>query len=378
MRRCNNILTSLITILTIMVSAVSCNREFDFGFKELCFYHPHTAPVQVNVDWSKFWHIEQPTGMTVYVWSQDPEEPNHRFLTHNLSAITLDLEAGKYDAFVYNQSESEYATLEFHNLDELNKAEARVTAVKSSWYSTKAPSTKVGSEPEWLAIDCVQDIEVTDEMVAVAEEEYLAELRAEDMVRQARGATKTINHIGTLEPRSIIKSVDVYVHIDNMPFLRSALGALEDMAEGCYIFTKQTTPNRIAHTIEKWSVEYEKDETGAENLMKGAIKATISTFGLPEGHSGKPEDNILYVKLLLVDNMTIIEKEFNVGDLIADLNTYDGTQVDENGKVIWPEIHVNWGEPLPEVEPVGGSGGAFDVGVGDWGDNEIVTVLPLL
>lgn len=372
-----NISASLVAILAIVLSAVSCNKEYDFGFKDLCFYHPHTAPVKVNVDWSKFRHIEQPTGMTVYVWPQEPEKENYSFYTHDLSEVTLNLEAGNYNAFVFNQTAPEYATLEFYNLENFEKAEARVTTVKSNWYSTKGPDTKVGSEPEWLAIDCVKDIEVTEEMVKVAEEEYLAGLPEANRHKKTRQVSKSLYEIGTLVPKSIIKNIDIYIHLENMPFLRSALGALEDMAEGCYISSKKTTEAHVTHTIEKWSVEYEKDEVGAEDLMKGALKSSISTFGLPFGHGGSPEENILLIRLLLVDNQTILEMEFPVGDLIADLNEYDGTQLDENGNIIWPELHIYWPEPLPEVEPVGGSGGAFDVGVDGWGDNEEKIELPL-
>lgn len=376
-RRCMNKMASLVAILAFIASAVSCSRDYDFGFKDLCFYHPHTAPVKLKVDWSNFRHIEQPTGMTVYVWSNESEEDNSRFLTHNLNAVTLDLKAGNYNAFVFNQSASEYSTLEFYNLEDFEKAEARTTVVEASWYSTKAPSTKVGTEPEWLAIDCVRDITVTDEMVAIAEEEFLAGLPEANKNGKTRSVTKSQHEIGTLYPKSIIKKIDLYIHIDNMPFLRSALGALENLAEGCYISTRSTTSRHVTHTMEKWEIIYEKDDEGYENLMKGAIKATISTFGLPTGHTGTAEENKLYIKLLLVDNLTMLEKEFMIGDIIADLNNYDGTQIDENGKAIWPEVHITWPEPLPEVEPVGGGGGSFDVGVGDWGD-EIETILPLL
>ena len=372
-----NISASLVAILAIVLSAVSCKKEYDFGFKDLCFYHPHTAPVKVNVDWSKFRHIEQPTGMTVYVWPQEPEKENYSFYTHDLSEVTLNLEAGNYNAFVFNQTAPEYATLEFYNLENFEKAEARVTTVKSNWYSTKGSDTKVGSEPEWLAIDCVKDIEVTEEMVKVAEEEYLAGLPEANRHKKTRQVSKSLYEIGTLVPKSIIKNIDIYIHLENMPFLRSALGALEDMAEGCYISSKKTTEAHVTHTIEKWSVEYEKDEVGAEDLMKGALMSSISTFGLPFGHGGSPEENILLIRLLLVDNQTILEMEFPVGDIIADLNEYDGTQLDENGNIIWPELHIYWPEPLPEVEPVGGSGGAFDVGVDGWGDNEEKIELPL-
>lgn len=384
MRRCRNIAASLVVLLSIILSVVSCNKDldFDFGFKDLCFYHPHTAPVKVNVDWNQFRHLEKPTGMTSYVWADNSDQKIARFVSHNLNFITLDLLEGYYHAFVFNQSESEYSTIEFHNLDDFYKAEARVIEVKSSWYSTKLPESKVGAEPEWLAIDCVQNIEVSEEMVAKAEAEYLATLpeaqrQQKYNEKNTKAPTKTQNEVGPLVPTSIIKNVDIFIHLENLPYLRSALGALEDMAEGCYISTRTPTEKLVTHTIGSWEVIYHTTESGSVDMMKGALKATLSTFGLPAGHSGKPEDNNLYIKLLLVDNETILEHDFPIGDILADLNDYNGTQLDENGKPIWPEIHVYFPEPLPEVEPVGGGNGGFDVGVDGWGD-DIVTILPLL
>lgn len=384
MRRCRNIAASLVVLLSIILSVVSCNKDldFDFGFKDLCFYHPHTAPVKVNVDWNQFRHLEKPTGMTSYVWADNSDQKIARFVSHNLNYITLDLLEGYYHAFVFNQSESEYSTIEFHNLDDFYKAEARVIEVKSSWYSTKLPESKVGAEPEWLAIDCVQNIEVSEEMVAKAEAEYLATLpeaqrQQKYNEKNTKAPTKTQNEVGPLVPTSIIKNIDIFIHLENLPYLRSALGALEDMAEGCYISTRTPTENLVTHTIGSWEVIYHTTESGSVDMMKGALKATLSTFGLPAGHSGKPDDNNLYIKLLLVDNETILEHDFPIGDILADLNDYNGTQLDENGKPIWPEIHVYFPEPLPEVEPVGGGNGGFDVGVDGWGD-DIVTILPLL
>ena len=68
--------------------------------------------------------------------------------------------------------------------------------------------------------------------------------------------------------------------------------------------------------------------------------------------------------------------KFPIGDIMADLNSYDGSVVDAVGRPIWPEVHIYWPEPLPEVEPVGGSSGGLDIGVSEWGD-EIVTILPM-
>lgn len=377
MRRRINTQASLIILLTTMLSAISCSRDYDFGFKDLCFYHPHTAPVEVDIDWNKFRHIEDPTGMTAYVWSQDPEEEAHSFVSHNINEITLNLESGHYNAFVFNQTAAEYATLQFFDMDDHQKAQVKVAPTKSPWYTTKLPDSKLGTEPEWLAIGNIEDFEVTEEMVAIAEEEFLAGLPEANKHAKARTVTRSQFNIATITPISIIKQVDLYVHLENLVFLRSGLGAIEGMAEGCYISTRQTSSQIVTHSIDSWSVKYDIDDTGAENLMKGAIKASITTFGLPAGHTGSPEDNILYVRLLLVDNQTLLEMEFPIGDILKDLNSYDGTQTDENGNVIWPQVHVYWPEPLPEVEPVGGTGGAFDVGVGEWGD-EIITTLPLM
>lgn len=381
MKRCSVKLTSLIVLLFMSIGVVSCTKEFDFGFKDLCFYHPHTAPVQLNVDWTEFNHIEQPTGMTVYVWPQNQKDNVARFVTHNLQSVTLDLQAGLFHAFVFNQSDSEYATIEFYNLHDFNLAEARVLQMRgSTWYSTKNPNTKLGNEPEWLAIDCVRDIEVTEEMVEIAEQEYLEGKRTKAKSKaqsKTKTTTKSVNEVGPLTPRSIIKKLNVNIHIENISFLSSALAALEDMAEGCYISSGKTTSSKVAHSLESWSLTYAKDENGEEDKYRGVIRCSITTFGTPDGHTGRPEDNNLYVQLLLVDKETVVTMDFPIGDQLASINDYDGTQLDENGEPIWPEIHVNWPEPLPIVVPEGESEGGFDVGVDGWGDNEIVTEIPL-
>lgn len=372
MRRCIKHLASLMIICSTLLSAVSCSKELDFGFKDLCFYHPHTAPVVLSVDWSVFRKIDNPSGMSVYVWNSNKTQDNlSKYLTHNINEdITLNLKQGFYNVFVFNQSENEYATLEFHNMTNFEQAEIRVKQMKSNWYSTKHNNTKVGQEPEWLAIDCMPEIEVTEEMVKKAEEEFLATLNK----KQTRNGP-TQNRLQKLVPKTIIKKIDIYIHLENLQFLRSALAAMENMAEGCMISTKQTTSNHVTHTISDWKLIFEKNEDGTDDKTRGALKATITTFGLPQGHNGAPTDNNFFAKLLLIDDKTIVEANFPIGNLIADLNKYDGTQLDLQGNVIWPELHLNWPEPLPPVEPLGGDGG-FNVGVGEWGD-EVVTILPI-
>ena len=159
MRRCNlNRFASIVLTSFVIAVAGSCEH------KELCYYHPHTAPVKVNVDWSRF-PMEDPTGMTAYSYLVGGKENKvFRMISHNIDYITLDLEAGFFNTIVFNQSESEYGSFEFANLEDYNTAEVRVIQVKSSWYTTRAPETKVATEPEWLAVGRQDNIEVTEEM----------------------------------------------------------------------------------------------------------------------------------------------------------------------------------------------------------------------
>lgn len=42
--------------------------------KELCYHHPHTSRVRIDVDWSEF-DREQPTGMMVSVYPAEGGTP---------------------------------------------------------------------------------------------------------------------------------------------------------------------------------------------------------------------------------------------------------------------------------------------------------------
>ena len=357
MRRCNsNSLASLVLTLFVTFAAISCEH------KELCYYHPHTAPVRVNVDWSYF-TMETPTGMTAYAYPQHEDDVDfYRFITHNLNYITLDLEAGFFNTIVFNQSESEYGSFEFSNLEDYHTAQVRVIQVKSNWYTTKAPDTKVGTEPEWLAVGRAEDVEVTEEMVEIAEQEYLAS--KQDQIMRAGRA---VNNVATVTPISVIKQVEFKVYGQGLYNLRSVRAALEGMSEGCLLSTGQPSQYTVAHVMEDWRVVTEENDPAS-----GDITTVLSTFGIPEGHAGTPEANKFSISLLLVDNKTVLTYDYYIGDILAQFNEMDGL----DGKVQKVVVDLELPERLPDVMPVGGSGGGFDADVDDWGD-EITTVIPI-
>ncbi|MBQ3208122.1 MAG: DUF5119 domain-containing protein [Bacteroidales bacterium] len=349
-------IASLVLTLSVIIAAASCEH------KELCYYHPHVAPVRVNVDWSLF-PMDEPTGMTAYAYPLHEDENDiYRFISHNINYITLELEAGFFHTLVFNQSESEYGTLEFSNLEDYNTAQVRVLQTKSNWYATKAPDTKVGTEPEWLAVGTAENVEVTEEMVRIAEEEFLAN-RQEQMMR---AIGRAINDVATVTPISVIKQVEFRVYCEGLYNLRSVRASVDGMAEGCILATGEVTQGSVSHTIDAWSIEeYEYD------ITRGELVATLGTFGIPSGHTGKPEENKFSIHLMLVDNQTTVDYDFNIGDLLTEFKELDGS----NGELQKVVVKLRLPEKLPDVKPVDGVDGGFDVDFSGWGD-EIVTVIP--
>ncbi len=356
MRRCmSNSFASLVLALSVIIAATSCEH------KELCYYHPHVAPVRVNVDWSLF-TMEDPTGMTAYAYPLHEDDNDiYRFISHNIDYITLSLEAGFFHTLVFNQSESEYGTLEFSNLEDYNTAQVRVVQAQANWYSTKAPETKVGSEPEWLGVGRAENIEVTEEMVKIAEEEYLASRK--DMMRSLGRA---INNVATVTPISVIKQVEFRVYAEGLYNLRSVRASVDGMSEGCILSTGENIEGKVGHTVDIWDVETEETD-----ITRGDLVAKLGTFGIPKGHKGVPEENKFTIHLLLVDNSTTLDYDFYIGDILSQFNDLDGS----NGEIQKVVVELKLPERLPDVKPVGGVGGGFDMDFDDWGD-EIVTVIP--
>lgn len=354
-----NIFARLVLAFSVLTAAVSCEH------KELCYYHPHTAPVRVNVDWSLF-PMDTPTGMTAFAFPfMYDDDRLFKFITHNIYSITLDLEAGFFNTLVFNQDQYEYGTIEFFNLDNYNEAEARIVPTKATnWYTTKLPDTKVYSEPEWLAVGSVENIEVTEEMVKIAEEEFLANRKP-----QITRASKTINDLATVYPISVTKQIEFKILCEGLYNLRSVRASIDGLAEGCILYSRETTSGKVTHTIEEWEVNEFPDD-----IVSGYLESKLCTFGIPAGHNGNPAENLLSVHLLLVDNKTVLDYDYPIGDILAQFNELDGM----DGQIQKVVVELVIPERLPDVEPAGGgASGGFDIGVDDWGD-EIVTHFPII
>ncbi len=307
--------------------------------------HPHAAPMRIDVDWSNFLEYETPTGMTVIVYPQDGSTPITA-KTNDISHVLVSLPEGDYNSIVFNQSETEFGSLKFKNLDNYQEAEVMAVQAPTKWYTTKNQEERIVHEPEWLGTDNEENVKVTPQMLEQSTLEYTENINSS---RSAKSGIELMN----LTAQNVIHTVNITVNIKNVQNLKSARGALGGIAEGYMLGAGKRSTNQVTHLVEGWSLTKDPSDP-----TQGAIHAKILCFGLPDGHKATPKENIFTLSLLLVDNKTILDYTFEVGDQF----------VEDITKYLTLNLNISLQEPLPHVQPDGGEDGGFDADVDDWGE----------
>ena len=328
--------TAAALLATVLLAATSCTH------KDLCLMHPHAAPMRINVDWSEFTEKETPSGMTVIVYPQDGGAPIFT-RSNTISHVLVNLPVGTYNSIVFNQSETEFGSLELRNLNNFHSAEVTAIQAPTKWYTTKDQNERIVHEPEWFGTDNEENAEVTAQML---------EQGAKDFIESTKDTKSGIDFIFH-KTQNIIHTVNVTVHIKNIYNLRSARAALEGMAEGYKLGAGKRSTSQATHLMENWTLE-----TNPQDPTQGTIKAQIQCFGLPDGHKATPAENTFNLSMLMVDNQTILDYKFQVGHLF--------TADEDDHLTLYLELDL--GKPLPDVKPEGGQGGGFDATVDDWGE----------
>lgn len=323
----------------LAIAATSCDH------KDMCFMHPHAAPMKIKVDWSDFTDKETPTGMTVIVYPQDGGAPITT-KSNNTSSVLVNLPVGFYNTIVFNQSETEFGTLELRNLNNYREAEVIAIQAPTKWYTTKDKNERIVHEPEWFGTDNHENAEVTAQMLAQSTKDFAQNIGG---TRTTKGGIELM----TLKPQNVIHTIYVTVHIKNIYNLRSARAALEGIAEGYKLGAGKPSTSKVTHLMENWTLTVDPQDP-----TQGTIKAQLLCFGLPDGHKANPQENIFNLSLLLVDNKTIVDYKFEVGHDFEEDDTAHLTL----------HLEIDLGDPLPDVKPEGGEGGGFDASVSDWGE----------
>lgn len=337
----------VLSYILIALFLLSCEH------KELCYHHPHTANVRIDSDWSLFEEEEVPTGMTVMIYPQDGGSPV-RHSTNTIDHAIVSLPAGMYNTIVYNQSENEFTTISFEGMDSFSTAKVAANTATSRWYESRAGAERLVMQTEPFGTDCYTDAIVTQEMVESTGEDILASSQQK----------KRINNepvIATHIPEGISYQISVKIHIKGIYNLRSVRASLKGVAGSYSLSEAAPTNEKATLLLEKWSMTHDEADP-----TKGYITAEITSLGLPKGHSATASENLFTASILLVDNKTIIDMPFEVGDKWQ-------KEYDEQGNPKHKLYLELWADTtLPDVKPADSGDGGFDATVEDWGDEENV------
>lgn len=288
--------------------------------------------VRVNVDWHLF-DKEVPTGMTVMVFPWSGGAPQ-TVLTNEITHADFSLEPGKYRVLVFNQSTTEFGTLDFLGMDSYETARAVVQHTTSRWYS-RGDDELIGVEPEWLASDKLDEFDVSDDYSEV-----------------------------TLTPKNVLSQIQVSVKVPGIKNLRYVRGSLTGISEGFLLGQGKPLLSKVTYLLESWTKSVDENEA-----TLGTLRASVKCFGLPETASPDAENNQLSLSALLIDNKTQVDHQFAVGDKFKkDENS------SELGYTVSLHVDVQMPQPLPEVKPSDGSSGGFDVTIQDWDKPEDIDI----
>lgn len=325
MKRCIN-LFMLCGLLIILLT--SCIYDDYSG----CPQKSDRKKVRVNVDWHLF-DKEVPTGMTVMVFPWSGGAP-HTVLTNEITHADFSLEPGRYRILVFNQSTTEFGTLDFLGMDSYETARAVVQHTTSRWYS-RGDDELIGVEPEWLASDKLDEFDVSDDFSEV-----------------------------TLTPKNVLSQIQVSVKVPGIKNLRYVRGSLTGISEGFLLGQGKPLLSKVTYLLESWTKSVDENE-----VTLGTLKASVKCFGLPETVSPDAENNQLSLSALLIDNKTQVDHQFAVGDKFKkDENS------SELGYTVSLHVDVQMPQPLPEVKPSEGSSGGFDVTIQDWDKPEDIDI----
>lgn len=321
----------------------------------------------------------KPTGVTMYFF-RDGEFYNS-LTTANVDSCEVQLEPGHYKLYMISQSPEEYWRMDFENMTSYDKAETVLVPSELSWArNTRAGDGEVVVEnPEVMCAGVSDEFDITYEQTEEYQYYYtnLMKLRAE--TKGTKAGTKAEEEAWYEErveyytiripvyPKNIVSQMWVTIYSGNADVLKSVRATNSGMARVFELTKDMTGSEEAIQIINQWTLTMDDPQRRV-----GHIDGLITTFGLPNGEQPSPQrDSTLNVSALLIDNATVADYKFPVGDKIQKLEPNFGY------RNLYRLIFGSVEEPAivpPDVPPAGGTSSGMDATVSDWEDGETVEI----
>ena len=325
----------------------------------------------------------KPSGVTLYFFKDGQYYTS--FPTVNVDSCEVQLPKGSYQLYMISHTEDEYWKMTFENMSDFNAADVTLnTKSTPNWIATRALTDPVVENPQILYAGVSEQFVITEEMAeeyqmnyvklkslkSKAAENAATKASLDEQIEQYEELVQYYTIRIPIEPQNVVSQLWVSIYAGNADVLKDLKASTSGMAK-TFELTQFTTNNESAIQIiskDDWSsvtMDYPEKRVGH-------IDGIITTFGLPNGESPTAlRDSTLNVSALLIDNATIADYVFDVGDKIQELPPNQGY------RNLYRLIIGNKDDPavtFPDVKPEGSKASGIDATVDDWEEGETVEI----
>ena len=327
------------------------------------------AEVTLEFDWSLAGM--SPTGMSAIFYPTDGGTP----VIHKTGDLvsTVRLRRGTYHIVGFNYSFDEFDGILFRGTDHYETIEAYASPLSDVTTRAGTKVTGVTAHPDILAVDRLEGFEVTQEMITQTNElvrSRQAQVRAA-VTQTTNVDTRAPAHI-VFTPVRVVAPGYVKVHLKGLHYVRSAQGVVTGLSESYFLGSGKSSPVSCSMVFNFASPAYYEGSN-----TNGTLEGAFSTFGLLPGDvaatRAEGRYGLLFSSVLIDKDRTPFEQYFDVTGVIRQ-------EVDVNLNILLRlDLEVGVSETpgddtptieVPKVQPE--DGGAFDVNVGNWGEEENV------
>ena len=374
MKKFRSIWVAAAMLLAVLVGG--CQR------RPLETFYRSTIRVIVKCLWKVTMYPDgiKPSGVTLYFFRDG--EFFTSITTANVDSCEVQLPKGVYKMYMISQSPEEYWKMEFEHMTDFNEADATLrTTSTPNWISTRGTiDDPVVENPEILYAGVSDQFEITDEMTEEYQMNYvkLKALKSKaasestkgsinDEIEQYEERVQYYTIRIPIEPQNIVSQLWTTIYAGNADVLKSVRASTSGMAKTFELTQFTTNEESAIQIISEWRLTMDDEERRV-----GHIDGIITTFGLPNGEAPtEMRDSTLNVSALLIDNATVANYVFDVGDKIQELPPNQGY------RGLYRLIFGTKEDPiitLPNVDDPNKKSSGMDATVDDWEEGETVEI----
>jgi hypothetical protein len=358
----DNICLALFGTLLLVVMA-SCER------RPLEVVVEKGINVRINVDWASRFG-QRPTGMTVRLYPADGSAPITN-ITNDVDGVDVRLNAGTYYLLVFNQTEDEFGSMTFSDMQYYSGATAHSARATLHGKSGWDDGVDYYADPEPIGV-AVDTISISQDMVddAISYKRYKKGMTTGHYYEV--DTTFTFDEVAL----PMTTRLNVIVHIKGIGNMRSVTGYITGMADGFTLYSGHRLNTACVLPLEGWKGAYVDKDANT-----GIVTTSTATFGLPFDKevlgNRVPEDNRIVLCFTLVDGTTRVFT-YDVAQYIHYRNS-DETDPLRDRYSMSLELDLVLRAPLieepelPDVKP-DEKGSGFDAEVNPWEDGGTIDV----